>query len=322
MKNYDEVTKDLLKRRDRYAAEQKTKRKRMMGAVAFLGCFCLIALCGVGIWNSGILTKPPIAPDDAIFPNYSESSNNMLSDQSSVQSNLPAYSQGDYMSDPAVSGFVTSQTTPNNSSNPVDNNTSNDKTPDSQGSVQTEPAANSQVYDPSDPPVTVPIPSQTTPNNSVDPGGAPSGNPHAVQQLKAVSYQEAKDLFGHPIVECFESNLINYEIKMISQRGDWNGYYTGVNYNFTNGFISLIDQDRLQASAVSDSSDVNDKVEYNNHTFFMTKENYLADTSKIEIRYCPKMENGLGVGIAYFAQFDKSVDLTEIMDLILSLEIK
>ena len=310
MKNYDEVTKELLERRDRYVAEQKTKRKRLMNVAAFLGCFCFIALCGIGIWHSGILTKPPILPYDAIFANYSESSNNM-------PSNLPAYSQGDDMSNPAVSGFVTSQTTPNNSSDPAGNNTSDDKTPNSQSCVQSEPPANSQGDNTSAPPFTVPIPSQTAP-----PGGAPGGNPHAVQQLKAVSYQDAKELFGHLIVECFESNFIDYEIVMLSQRGDWDGYYSGVHYNFTNGSISLMDQDRLQASAVSDSSDINYKVAYYDHTFYMTKKNYLADPSKIEIRYCPKMENGLGVEIAYFAQFDKSVDLTEIMDLILSLEIK
>lgn len=44
MKNYDEITHDLLERRDLYLAEQKAKRKRMMGVVIFHGCFSLFLL--------------------------------------------------------------------------------------------------------------------------------------------------------------------------------------------------------------------------------------------------------------------------------------
>lgn len=163
-----------------------------------------------------------------------------------------------------------------------DNGEGDHKTPGSQGGVQSAFPANSQGTDPSNPAATDPAASQTAPNHPADPGGnTPGGNPNAVQQLKEVSYQEAKDLLDHPIVECFESNFMNYEIMMVSQHGDWNGYYFGVKYIFTNGKISLIDQDRLHASVCSDS-DINDKVEYNGHTFFITKENYRPD-SQIEM---------------------------------------
>lgn len=57
MKNYDEITNDLLKRRDRYAADQRKKRKVMLSA-ASLGCVGLIALLGIGIWQSGTHIAP------------------------------------------------------------------------------------------------------------------------------------------------------------------------------------------------------------------------------------------------------------------------
>ena len=67
MKNYDETTNGLLDRRDRYVAEQKKKRKRVMGIATSLCCFCLVALLGFGMWQGGMFdAKPPITLDDSI----------------------------------------------------------------------------------------------------------------------------------------------------------------------------------------------------------------------------------------------------------------
>lgn len=67
MKNYDELTSDLLERRDRYVADQKKKRKRVMGVATSLCCFCLVALLGFGMWQGGMFdAKPPITLDDSI----------------------------------------------------------------------------------------------------------------------------------------------------------------------------------------------------------------------------------------------------------------
>lgn len=292
MKNHEKMTHDVFQRMEEYKAAQKKKKKMMIRAATGAICVCLIALMSIGVWRSGMLTTPPITLDDnsTVSNNPGKGDHKTPGNHGGVQSNPPANSQGDNPSDPAVTDPpVVSQTIPYHSSDPGG-----------------EPSGV-----PSDNPGGVP---------SGNPGGIPGGNPNAVQQLKVVSYQEAKDLFEHPIVECFESNFMNYEIVMVSQRGDWNGYYFGVHYIFSDGEISLIDQDRLKASVFS-VSDLYDKIEYNGHTFFAKKENYLPDF-RIEIWYCPKVENHLGVGIAYSAHFDKSVDLARIMDLLLSLEIK
>lgn len=58
MKNYDELTNDLLARRDRYIAKQKKKRKI---AVTSLCCVCVVALLGFGLWKRGLSTSAPPA---------------------------------------------------------------------------------------------------------------------------------------------------------------------------------------------------------------------------------------------------------------------
>lgn len=64
MKNYDELTTDLLERRDRYVTEQKKKRKRVMGVATSLCCFCLVALLGFGMWQGGMFNTAP--PDQTL----------------------------------------------------------------------------------------------------------------------------------------------------------------------------------------------------------------------------------------------------------------
>lgn len=79
MKNYDELTNDLLKRRDRYVADQRKKRKRVMGIATSLCCFCLVALLGFGMWQGGVFntTPPNQTLEDALYPgikdNFDES---------------------------------------------------------------------------------------------------------------------------------------------------------------------------------------------------------------------------------------------------------
>lgn len=62
MKNSNEMVNSLFERRERYKAEQKKKRKRMMGIATSLCCMCLAALLGIGVWQSGLfdITQPPV----------------------------------------------------------------------------------------------------------------------------------------------------------------------------------------------------------------------------------------------------------------------
>lgn len=70
MKNYDEVTNDLLERRDRYVADQKKKRKRVLSVTTSFCCFCLVVLLGFGMWQGGMFstTLPDQTIDTAVYP--------------------------------------------------------------------------------------------------------------------------------------------------------------------------------------------------------------------------------------------------------------
>ena len=79
MKNYDELTNDLLERRDRYVADKKKKRKSLMSVATSLCCLCLVALLGFGMWQGGMFntTPPDQTLEDALYPgikdNFDES---------------------------------------------------------------------------------------------------------------------------------------------------------------------------------------------------------------------------------------------------------
>ena len=64
MKSYEEITNSLLERRDRYVVEQNRKRKKVMGVVTPVCSFCLVALLGLGVWQSGMFGMMP--PDQTI----------------------------------------------------------------------------------------------------------------------------------------------------------------------------------------------------------------------------------------------------------------
>jgi hypothetical protein len=75
MKDYDEMAKSVLKRRDKYLAERSKKMKKM---VSILSCFCLVALMGVGVWRSGTLSNDKgtaagdIMPDGAYVSDFDQ----------------------------------------------------------------------------------------------------------------------------------------------------------------------------------------------------------------------------------------------------------
>ena len=63
MKDYEEMARSVLTRRDTYFAERK---KRMKKIVSISSCFCLILLLGVGIWHSNSLVPAGDAPNQGI----------------------------------------------------------------------------------------------------------------------------------------------------------------------------------------------------------------------------------------------------------------
>ncbi len=68
MKNCEEMVHSLLTRRDQYAAAQGRKRAVITRTVIPVGCVCLAALVGVGLWKGGVFdTTPPETAGDAVI---------------------------------------------------------------------------------------------------------------------------------------------------------------------------------------------------------------------------------------------------------------
>lgn len=103
--------------------------------------------------------------------------------------------------------------------------------------------------------------SESQGNTTPDPNGgselqssSPSGdhNAHAVYLTIPATYEKAKKLFGHPIIECSIPGLLGYELGVITPSGNINDgmtRYLSVIYSFQDGKIELIDQSRLGAGA-------------------------------------------------------------------------
>ncbi len=138
--------------------------------------------------------------------------------------------------------------------------------------------------------------------------------PYDVHTELDVSYEEAKERFGHDVTECTRSDFLGYKVGIVSRNGDISSGKTiclDVTYKFTNGIISIIDQDKMSGSRATYGSL---QYDYRDRTF--QDETFIND-EQITIGYYPDGDSGL----AYVAVFDRSADIFEIMDMIISLEI-
>lgn len=67
MKSYNETINTVFERIDDYKIAQKRKKKIIIRTVTPICCVCLVALLGVGAWQSDIFNKPPATLDDSII---------------------------------------------------------------------------------------------------------------------------------------------------------------------------------------------------------------------------------------------------------------
>lgn len=70
MKNYDEITNDLLERRNKYFEEKQIKRSKNVRIVVSVCSFCFAGLLCFGIWQSGNFNPTPEdqTVNDALYP--------------------------------------------------------------------------------------------------------------------------------------------------------------------------------------------------------------------------------------------------------------
>ena len=76
MKNYNETINSVFERINEYEIEKKRKRKTVTKTVTSLCCVCLVALLGIGVWQSDLFKPmPPTVLDGS---NIGESNNSSL----------------------------------------------------------------------------------------------------------------------------------------------------------------------------------------------------------------------------------------------------
>lgn len=159
-----------------------------------------------------------------------------------------------------------------------------------------------------------PVPSTEPPTKPSTDSGEPGTTPGAVYSSVNVSYKEAKEIFGHPIVSCASGSFIGYQVGVVSRNGNIHesgAFCLSVTYRFSNGSINLQDQDR---SAGSVAHNTGERYEYGGRTFYVS-EGYADDG--LYVGYFPTGDDG----IAYQAFFDEDTDVYEIMDLMISVEL-
>lgn len=93
MKSYEEVTRDLLKRRDEYE-EAQTKRQQNALRVAVPVCsVALAAVMGIGVWKSGVLEKPPLTSENCYDSDFLKENNQTIESDP-----MAGYSAGQFVS--------------------------------------------------------------------------------------------------------------------------------------------------------------------------------------------------------------------------------
>ena len=74
MKNYEEMSEDVLRRINEYEAEKKLKRARITKVAAAVTPVCAAAAVGTGLWYSGAFKPAEVAPSGSIITESSGSS--------------------------------------------------------------------------------------------------------------------------------------------------------------------------------------------------------------------------------------------------------
>lgn len=94
MKNYDEVTKALLERRDRYVAEQKNKQKKIIVVATTL---CIVTLIGLGAYKGDFFNTGHSASSEKVVASTAKSdySENIREEQSLTMHSEKITKKGD-----------------------------------------------------------------------------------------------------------------------------------------------------------------------------------------------------------------------------------
>lgn len=277
MKNYKEMADSVFQRSNELLAERAKRRKTVNKILCQAGCCCLVALIGFGVWKSGILDQTPLT---------------LTGDNSSSEGNATLIENTESSKNHSDNNSTSTSMPPNQS-----------EQTESQGNTSSEPSGNNESHGNTTSGSNIGSESQTTASSG-------EGNPHAVYRRIPATYEEAKKMFGHPIVECSSKGFLGYEIGTITPNGNIQGSnirYLSVIYLFQNGKIELMDQSRLGAGAML-AYDQCLPEEYKGFTFWLDRTGNTGN-----MIYFPLADH-----LIMTANFS-NMELSEIYDLLLTL---
>ena len=96
MKSYDEVTNNLLERRDKYNEVQRAKKKTIVRISSFVSCFVIVAILGIGIWQGGWLDFNSLLivnPSTQEGGNTNSTNTNITQENTTNQTTIPSTEQ-------------------------------------------------------------------------------------------------------------------------------------------------------------------------------------------------------------------------------------
>lgn len=329
MKTDDEMYQSLMLRYCDAQARRKKRLRTVLHTVPVLACLCLAA--GLAAWyrqNGAELPEIPAYPNPSALP-VTE------------------------IAEPAVTALRQSGTAPASSAVTVrEPETARTDTEETQTAAErtahTEPAAVTHTepavtganpvqtaqtsYTAPSAQVTVTltqtVPSVTVPARTVPPAvqttvppespGNP-GNPGAVFTRRTVSFAEAQELFGHPLIPCERDDFLRYHAGIVSRDGNVHGsgaFCLSVTYEFADGAVTLTDWDRMHGS---DGSPDAEQISYCGKLFYVERPDAYDDSLRVAY-YAAGFDPFALSGIEYKAVFGGDADVYAVMDLMLSLE--
>lgn len=328
MKDHNEMYRSLLSRYNEIQEKRNKRISTIRRTVPVLASFCLSVVLGVGYWNHikdlpdisdrhNTIEEQKIEPTENITATTTNIITSIHTDEhtESAASTVPVQSLGTE----SIVSAENDSTVPTEEDPPPEDHQQDGEA--SQPSQRPTSNVSERIL----------VPKQTTTVPSSSP--SPVTESHRISDLTeevpeimpedtmgvltdiSVSYDEAKERFSQDLVECTDSRFIGYKAGMVSQNGNISSdkaFCLQITYEFTNGIISIIDQDRMNGSRAAYGPKQYDHLD---RTFI---DETFPNDEKTTIGYYPDGE----YGSAYVAVFDRSADINEIMDMIISIEIK
>ena len=302
---------------------QRKRTRRYAAAVGLASVVCIAVFVSLRLASPSFLTPAPSAPTDLQKPAGFSSGDDFTDSKSDTEEGKETVLTT--TEQPSVTGRKTESPSSDavDAPHPTTTNPTNVPEPGTAAPVTdalapTEPSDSlmtpPKTTAPTQLPTEKPTEKQTEPPTEPSPGGTPG----AVYTKRDVSYSEAREIFGHPIVSYSGGGFLGYQVGVVSRGGDVNSdgaFCLDVNYVFADGIVNLTDQDRLTGSAASAAGT---RYDYRGKTFYVqTPEDYGSyGSDQIHVGYYPSWDSG----VAYQAVFNADADPEEIMDLILSVE--